>query len=80
MKRLTARRQEALVLLVLGRTQAEAAKEMGVTRKTVESQLALAKKRLGCRTTVQLAARFVVSEFMLQFAEDLTKPELKEGA
>ena len=58
--RLTARQRELVSLLATGLTHKEAAKEMGVTLRTVEAHLRMAREATGCRTTAQLVAMSVI--------------------
>lgn len=52
--------QRAIVAFVLdGRTNAQIAERRGVTRRTVENQLAAAFRRLGCNSRAELIARLL---------------------
>jgi DNA-binding CsgD family transcriptional regulator len=57
MYKLTGRQKAILRLLVAGRSQKEAAKELGISVKTLEYHMKRARGQWGCRTTVQLVAK-----------------------
>lgn len=57
MYKLTAKQKAILRWLVAGKSQKEAAKELGISVKTLEYHVKRAREQWGCRTTVQLAAK-----------------------
>ena len=56
---LTPREMETLSLLTTGQKYQEIAETMGISSKTVETNIANAKEVLGAKTTVHLAILFV---------------------
>lgn len=57
MYKLTAKQKVILRLLVAGKSQKEAAEELGISVKTLEYHMKRARGQWGCRTTVQLVAK-----------------------
>jgi DNA-binding CsgD family transcriptional regulator len=57
MYKLTVRQRAILRILVAGKSQKEAAKELGISVKTLEYHMKQARGQWGCRTTVQLVAK-----------------------
>lgn len=58
---LTSREEQVLSLVALGATNAEAASQLCVSRRTVESQVESARRKLGARNRAQAAALFTAS-------------------
>jgi LuxR family quorum sensing-dependent transcriptional regulator len=56
---LTGRELDALKLVAVGRTDAEIAQELGISRFTAHQHVESARKRLGARSRAQMAARAV---------------------
>jgi DNA-binding NarL/FixJ family response regulator len=64
LKRLTSRERDVLVLIAKGRTSKQAASELGISHRTVESHRESIVKKLGLRTVAELT-RFALETGLL---------------
>lgn len=56
---LTGRQAEVLAMIAAGRTQKQAAQQLGLSKKSIEVHLGQARRRAGCLTTGHLIAAAV---------------------